>query len=222
MDRIPEPQLMTGDSQAEAYALADFEDAHSRMIRLFQGTFYAQSIAGRVLDLGCGPGDIACRFAATYPDVEVCGVDGSPAMLGHHAAVARRYHGIEGRVTVLHAMLPDCELPQAQYDVIISNSLLHHLDDPQVLWSSIRRFGKPGAPVFVMDLQRPDSMDELEMLVEQYTAGEPEVLRHDFAKSLGAAYRTDEVKAQLVAADLTELAVRAVTDRHLIVHGFVP
>ena len=34
--RTPEPELMDADEQAEAYASADFEDAHSRLIRLFR------------------------------------------------------------------------------------------------------------------------------------------------------------------------------------------
>ena len=73
-----------------------------------------------------------------------------------------------------------------------------------------------------MDLLRPASVDDLELLVEQYAADEPDVLRRDFANSLRAAYSLGEVKDQLVAASLTEFTVQAVTDRHLIVHGYAP
>ena len=91
-----------------------------------------------------------------------------------------------------------------------------------VLWNSIRRFALPGAPVFVMDLKRPDTADDVALLVEQYAGDEPDVLRQDFANSLRAAYRHTEIKAQLVRADLTEFTVREVTDRHLIVYGYAP
>ncbi|HET9234400.1 MAG TPA: SAM-dependent methyltransferase, partial [Candidatus Eisenbacteria bacterium] len=57
MERIPEPELMTEDEQARAYAQADFEEAHSRFIALFRETFPEVS-EGTALDLGCGPGDI--------------------------------------------------------------------------------------------------------------------------------------------------------------------
>ena len=49
--------------------------------------------------------------------------------------------------------------------------------------------------------------------------GDPEVLRQDFRNSLIAAYRPDEVRAQLAAAGLAHLAVEQVTDRHLLVTG---
>ena len=215
-------ELMNADEQAEAYASADFEDAHSRLIRLFRGTFHAHPVRGAVLDLGCGPGDIACRFAVAYPDVEVDGVDGSEAMLRAGTGVLARYPEAAGRVRLTLGLLPDCTPPRSAYDVVISNSLLHHLHDPMVLWESIRRFARPGAPVFVMDLARPDTADDVALLVEQYAGDEPDVLRQDFANSLRAAYRLSEVKAQLVEAGLTEFTVRGVTDRHLIVYGYAP
>ena len=39
--------------------------------------------------------------------------------------------------------------------MIFTNSLLHHLADPAVLWSTIRDWSNPGCKVFVMDLLRP-------------------------------------------------------------------
>jgi hypothetical protein len=53
----------------------------------------------------------------------------------------------------------------------------------------------PGAPVLVMDLMRPASPAAAEALVEQYAAGEPEVLRRDFYNSLLAAFEPGEVRA---------------------------
>ena len=58
-------------------------------------------------------------------------------------------------------------------------------------------------------------------LVEVYCAGEPEVLRRDFFNSLLAAYREDDVRHQLRAAELGHLTVAAASDRHLIVWGRV-
>ena len=102
---------------------------------------------------------------------------------------------------------------------MFSNSLLHHLTDPAVLWNCIRRWTAPGTPVFVMDLMRPESRDRARALVDQYAAGEPDILRHDFLHSLFAAYEVGEVEAQLRAADLAHLQVRPCSDRHLVVRG---
>ena len=57
--------------------------------------------------------------------------------------------------------------------------------------------------------------------MEQYSAGEPEVLKRDFHNSLLAAFNPAEVRAQLQAADLHELEVTIISDRHLLVSGRV-
>jgi hypothetical protein len=48
---------------------------------------------------------------------------------------------------------------------------------------------------------------------------EAELMRRDFANSLRAAYRPDEIRNQLVAAGLGSLTLDVVSDRHLIVWG---
>jgi hypothetical protein len=77
----------------------------------------------------------------------------------------------------------------------------------------------PGAWLFVMDLVRPPSQAQARRLVDLHAAGEAEVLRRDFYNSLLAAYRPEEVSAQLAAADLSSLETEVVSDRHLIVWG---
>ncbi len=72
-----------------------------------------------------------------------------------------------------------------------------------------------------MDLMRPESEVEVLRLVELYVANEPDVLRHDFQHSLFAAYRVDEVRAQLDAAGLNKLTVEAVSDRHQVIVGLL-
>ena len=222
MERIAEPELMTDHDQAEAYALADFEEAHRCLIEEFGQLFPSLSGTGHAVDLGCGPGDIACRFAARYPGWRVDGVDASPAMLGYGPVIVDRYPGVATRVELVEGLLPDCRLTRATYDVVLSNSLLHHLADPMVLWTAVQRLAGHGSPVLIMDLVRPTADYVVDDLVEQYAAGEPEVLRRDFANSLRAAYRIDEVESQLAEARLPWLAARMVTDRHMIVSGVAP
>jgi hypothetical protein len=100
---------------------------------------------------------------------------------------------------------------------LLSNSLLHHLADPLVLWQSIRRWSLLTSAVFVMDLLRPDSLREVQRLVDHYAADEPDVLRRDFHNSLLDAYRPDEVRDQLRRAGLRDLEVEVVSDRHWLV-----
>lgn len=218
MERIPEPELMDEEAQARAYAEGAFDEPHEQFVSMFLDRF--GPVCGRVLDLGCGPADVTIRFARRNPECRVLGVDGASTMirLGNAAVSAA---GLDGAVELLRAYLPG-GIPGGRFEAVISNSLLHHLAEPTVLWQTIRDHSAPGAPVFVMDLMRPESASQVDALVAQYAAGEPPVLRHDFRASLFAAYRPDEVQRQLATAGLSQLQVEPVSDRHLIVYGNAP
>jgi len=207
--------------QAEAYAAADFEEPHNRFIELFRETFPGLVVNGTVLDLGCGPGDITIRFAHAYPSAVLHGVDGAEAMLAL-GRVRLVEEGLAERVQFINGYLPGADLPLLAYDAVICNSLLHHLRDPMVLWEAVKAYARPGAPIFIMDLRRPTDRVAAEALVEQYAAGEPSVLRHDFFHSLLAAYRPEEVSDQLRAAGLAGLEVTTCSDRHLLISGILP
>lgn len=219
MQRVKEPELMEAREQAEAYARADFAAPHQRFVELFQQKFQGLEITGTALELGCGPGDVAMRFAKQFPRCAVHGVDGSPAMLAAAAICHARHPGLKERVQLFKGYLPDAILPKASYEVVISNSLLHHLPDPMVLWQSVTRWAAPGAPVFVVDLRRADSAGEARRLTDLYCAGEPEVLRNDFFHSLFAAFEPDEIRDQLRAGGLSHLQVETPSDRHVMIWG---
>ena len=220
MHRIPEPELMDDEAQASAYAEADFEAPHSYFIELFQQTFPQLNINGSVLDLGCGPADISLRFAKAYPECEVHGVDGAAAMLALGDKAVRRAR-LQERIHLLQGYLPGVSLPLQQYGTVISNSLLHHLADPMTLWQTLQEYAAPAAPVFIMDLMRPESTQQAQALVDEYAAEEPEVLQHDFYHSLLAAYAPQEVQQQLSVLALP-LTVKVVSDRHLVITGSMP
>lgn len=222
MQRIPEPEeLMDREEQALAYARADFSEANALFTRLLED-LAGGALQGRLLDLGCGPADIPCGLARRHPDLGIDAVDGAPAML---ALAQQRIDGmpdIAGRISLRCEYLPCTALAAQGYDHVVSNSLLHHLADPAVLWRTVRHCGRPGAGVLVMDLARPVSEIAVEGLVETYAMDEPEVLRADFRNSLFAAYTPAEVEQQLRAQGLDMLEVRRVSDRHLAVAGRLP
>lgn len=221
MLRVPEPELMDSEEQARAYDQADFAEPHERFVSLFRESFPGLDMARQVLDLGCGPADVTVRFAKGFPLARIDGIDAGPNMLARARARVRR-EGLEQRVRLTLARLPQDRAPHDSYGAVISNSLLHHLADPAVLWDAVRRYAAPGAPVFVMDLARPEDQATLDRLVTRYAEGEPDILRNDFRNSLMAAYRPQEVRAQLRDAGLGQLVVTALGDRHLTVSGCAP
>jgi len=217
--RTPEPELMDDPDQALAYAEADFSEGHQRFADEVAARFpELASGTGALLDLGCGPGDVSVRVARACPGWTVTGVDGADEMLKLAQGRVDRER-LAARVRFERMFLPADELADRRYGAVVSNSLLHHLDDPAALWTTAATCARPGAPIAVMDLVRPATQADVDRIVATYAADDPEVLRQDFRNSLVAAYRPDEVADQLAAAGLAHLAVEQVTDRHLLVTG---
>ena len=219
MKRIPELELMDDPEQARAYAGADFSEPHQAFVERFAQCF-PRHRPRRVLDLGCGAADITIRFARTHSGCDLTGVDGAPAMLALAREAIKRVK-LDHRVHLREVRLPDTTLAQHAFDTLISNSLLHHLADPQVLWRAVGDCAEPGAAVFIMDLRRPDTREQAGRLVEEYADAEPEVLKRDFFNSLLASYRPEEIVAQLARVNLSCLRVEAVGDRHVMVYGLL-
>jgi ubiquinone/menaquinone biosynthesis C-methylase UbiE len=218
MKRRPEPELMDSEAQTRAYAEADFEEANSLFIKKFREYFESSLQGSSMADLGCGPGDISIKMACQYPAWTVTGLDAGSNML-KLAQQRLEAEQLGGRVTFRQSYLPDPSLPAASFDALISNSLLHHLPQPRILWESIIHLARPGAAIQVMDLMRPDNEEEAQRLVECYSSGAPDILGEDFYNSLLAAYTPREVSEQLLAAGLDRLKIEIASDRHWIVHG---
>jgi SAM-dependent methyltransferase len=220
MQRVAEAELMDDPAQALAYAKADFSEPHNRFVELYR-QHCGDPLSATVLDLGCGPGDICRRFARAFPDCRIHAVDASAPML-ELGRRANREAQLDDRISCFQGYLPGARLPQPDYEIILSSSLLHHLAEPGTLWDSLRQLGRPGTRVFVMDLLRPGSTQQADRLVERYAGDEPDILRQDFRNSLCAAYTPDEISAQLRAHRLHRLDLEVVSDRHFIVHGRLP
>lgn len=216
MQRTPEPELMTDADQAIAYASADFEEPHNHFIELLKNSVGKElPESGLAMDLGCGAADISIRFARAFPDYQINALDGSEAML-NEGVKAINAAGLLHRINIVQAYLGEMTLSEQGYDLIFSNSLLHHLHDPMVLWNSILNAkGKPS--VFIMDLMRPDSIESVDALTLKYAQGEPEVLQRDFHNSLKAAFTPEEIRLQLTQAGLDDLNISVVSDRHLTI-----
>jgi ubiquinone/menaquinone biosynthesis C-methylase UbiE len=217
MDRQTEPELMEDPEQVKAYAEADFSVPHQQFINRIQDFINEPNFNGVALDLGCGPGDISMRFARAFPFSRIDAIDGSRAMLDYAESFTLP---IGNRIRLIHGRLPFVILPERFYEIIFSNSLLHHLPDPQILWQTIKRVAKSGTRIAVMDLLRPASHEAATALVETYAANEPDILQRDFYYSLLAAFTLEEIRDQLKKADLA-LKIEQISDRHVFIKGII-
>jgi len=100
----------------------------------------------RVLDLGAGTGLLSLLLAAVRPDVSLCLVDVSTAMLD----LARRHLADRGLVAQFHPADLTDDLPEGPWDAVVSALAIHHLvdDDKRRLFERVCRSLRPGG-VFV-------------------------------------------------------------------------
>ena len=218
MNRTLEPELMDDPEQALVYARADFEKENQGFVDRFC-EYFPEFTEGHVLDFGCGPGDIPIRFARAVPGCRITGVDASAPMV-RLAEEAVLQAGLSGRIDFRCERFQDLAGVSVA-DAAISNSLLHHVPNPLQFWHKLRLSVKPGSPVLVMDLLRPESPEEAQAIVDRYASGAPDILRRDFYHSLLAAFTEDEISAQLAQMNLTRLIIDVVDDRHWAVGGII-
>jgi len=218
MERLLEREVMDGEEQVRAYAQADFSKENQWFVDYFLEVF-PDFREGLILDLGCGPADIPIRLVRACPSLSVMAVDASGPMI-NMAQAAIDEEKIGDRVTVVCQRFQDIQL-QEPADAIISNSLVHHVPNPFQFWYALKQLAKPGSPVLVMDLLRPESAEEAQAIVDQYAGDEPEQLRQDFYNSLLAAFTEDEVAAHLAEMNHSRLLIDVPDDRHWVVTGRV-
>ena len=203
--------------EVDAYARADFAAVNQRFVdRLIEVA--AGRETARAADLGTGPGDIPIRAAKARPGWAISAVDASAPMLDvARAAIAAA--GLAKNITLVLADAKDTKLPSASFDIVFSNSILHHVADPLAFWREVKRIAKPGAQILIRDLFRPESDVLARKLVAENAGGESLLLQEEFYRSLLAAYTPDEVRAQLAQSGLSGLVVERVSDRHMDISG---
>lgn len=215
--RVAEPEKMTEEEESH-YAGADYSQPHEALVDEVVATL-GRGRQLSLVDLGTGPGDVVIRFRNKV-DWDLWGVDFSAGMLGYAVeATAERLSPDCRPINWVIADIKRTGLPAAYFDAVISNSVLHHLEDPIRFWREVRRIGRPGSFVQVRDLRRPVSEEKVDQLVRQHVGRESEVVQEHYRSSLLSAYRVDEVVQQLDTAGLKGLTVREVDDRYLEVVG---
>ncbi|AEV84030.1 type 11 methyltransferase [Actinoplanes sp. SE50] len=104
----------------------------------------------RVLEIGCGPGDLLLALARRTPQSDLTGIDPDPAALRKARRKAAR-RGVEVRFEQAYA---DClPLPDASVDRVLSCYMLHHLEPEaqSAAFREVRRVLRPGGELHLVD-----------------------------------------------------------------------
>jgi ubiquinone/menaquinone biosynthesis C-methylase UbiE len=214
LPRILEPEVMDTPAEARDYDAMD----HGEVNRVFVTDLVAAlgSSAERTLnflDLGAGTAQIPIELCRRVNRARIVAVDAAAAMLD----VAREnvaHAALADRIRLERADAKQLPYPDAGFDAVISNSIVHHIPEPLCVLAEAVRTVAPGGLLFFRDLLRPDDRPSLDRLVDAYAAGANAHQRRMFAESLHAALALEEVRSLVAGLGFALDSVQQTTDRH--------
>jgi ubiquinone/menaquinone biosynthesis C-methylase UbiE len=197
---------MDHEEEIGAYSLAAASDHLDRL-----DTECVQAIVGMQarprwwLDAGCGPGQIACKTAHRTA-ARILGVDRAFGML-QRARDRARAEGLELRAFFVQADAAALPFREAAFDLVYSNSVLHHLILPENYFLEAARVTGSGGKFFLRDLARPVRWRMRRHLSfhGRHYAGQ---MRQLFEASVRAAYTPVEAKRLGRAAGFRDVRVQ--------------
>ncbi|MDQ4501444.1 class I SAM-dependent methyltransferase [Sinomonas sp. ASV322] len=103
----------------------------------------------KVLEIGCGTGNLTIRAIRAAPNAEVIGTDPDPRAL---AIARRKARGLTG-ISFDLAYAQRLPYPDASFDRVLSSLMLHHLDEDARAQAAaeIRRVLRPGGSAHLVD-----------------------------------------------------------------------
>jgi ubiquinone/menaquinone biosynthesis C-methylase UbiE len=208
LPRVLEPEVMDTAEEAAEYDAMD----HGAVNRRFCEDLLAiEPEPRRVVDVGTGTARIPVVLCELHPRCSVVATD----LAEHMLAVARgNVARFADRIELVRVDAKGSSLPARAFDVVMSNSIVHHIPEPAFFFAEALRLCAPGGLLFVRDLERPRDENALQGLVATYAANDTAKQRGLFADSLRAALTVDEVVELVRPLGVPPSAVRRTSDRH--------
>lgn len=157
MQRVTEPEVMDSPQEAVEYDAMDFLEVNTAFA---ERALELGSPVGLILDAGTGTARIPILMCQRRPQWQVIGIDLAQSMLD----VGRKNVEDSGLQQQIKLELVDAKqmpYPDAHFDMVVSNSIIHHLPNPLPFLQELKRVLKPNAAILLRDLIRPDSEETL-------------------------------------------------------------
>ena len=142
---------------------------------------YALPAEPRIIDAGCGTGEVASRLAELLPQARVLGVD----IIEHHLERARsRYAGLAPRLTFEHQSVFALDAADRSFDLTVCRHVIHSIPHPDRVIAELTRVTRPGGYLHLI-------AEDYGMLHFQRGALDPRDFWHVAVPSFEAATETD-------------------------------
>jgi ubiquinone/menaquinone biosynthesis C-methylase UbiE len=209
-----EPESMETAEDVEQYDAMDHREVNDRFVADFLAS-HGPCRGGEILDVGTGTALIPIVLARADASARVVGIDLAPAMI-ERAERNVADAGLSDRISCIQADAKSvgAALDDRAFEAVVSNTIIHHIPEPQPVLGAMAARVLPGGTLMVRDLARPDSEAELAGLVERYAGHESPGARELFRASLHAALTLDEIRAMIAGVGLPASCVAMTSDRH--------
>jgi len=210
MQRVLEPEVMNTWEEAVEYDSMDFTEVNAAFAK---SAIAAGPMSGKILDAGTGTARIPIVIAQMRPAWEMTCIDMSANMLKlglENVSKANVRSQIKLELVDAKAM----PYPDRYFDMVISNSIIHHLPDPLPFLREVRRVLKPNGAIFLRDLLRPEDEAIRDNLVEVYAGNCNSHQKQLFSDSLHAAFTLAEIQTMIETAGLEGVRIYESSDRH--------
>jgi SAM-dependent methyltransferase len=213
LPRRPEPEVMDDSSEVQAYSSAAAEAYLSKIDDSFveHALRLVGAAPGCALDIGCGPGQILRKLSARLPKWKFFGVDRSLTMVGRARETrdsraasdpSRKAPSTAGSLDFLAGDAGSLPFRGCTFDLVLCNSVLHHVADPSSLFAEIGRVAKPGAAILLRDLRRPSRIG-IPFHVRWYGRHYTGLMYKLYCDSVRAAYTCEELSGMLEKAGIS-------------------
>ncbi len=166
-----------------------------------------------VLDVGTGTALIPIELCRREVACRITAIDLAAEML-KLADINIARAGLTRRIQAEQIDAKKLPYGVAAFDVVISNSIAHHIPEPRAVFTEMLRVLRPSGLLYVRDLLRPQSLAEVDHLVATYAGQENAHSQQLFRDSLHAALSLAEVRELAVDGGITADAVQQTSDRH--------
>ncbi len=210
LKRKLEPEVMDSWEEALGYDSMDHGDVNQR----FAADFLATGIrSGEVLDLGTGTAQIPIVICKQAARLRIVAGDMALSMLD----IARRnleIASLQNNILLDHIDAKQLTYADSRFDAVISNSIIHHLENPLLAMREAVRVCRPGGRLFFRDLLRPSSPETLDQLVQIYSGHEEPLAQEMFSRSLEAALTLQEIQDFIASLGFSPADAKVTSDRH--------
>jgi ubiquinone/menaquinone biosynthesis C-methylase UbiE len=212
--RVLEPEAMETVEEVREYDAMDHSTVNARFVEDFLAA-HGPCNGGEVLDVGTGTARIPIALALADSSARVLALDLSDAML-EQAAVNIAAAGLSRRIRPHHGDAKSLldSFGEGSFEAVVSNTIIHHIPHPEPVLDDMARLVAHRGTLFVRDLARPASRDEIVRLVDTYTGSETASARALFEASLGAALTIEEIRSFVSALGHDPKEVSMTSDRH--------